>query len=324
MHRSLSSAQTRPDLVKSLPFFIIHLLPLGLFWTGARAIDWAVCFGLYVVRMFFITGVYHRYFAHRGYKMGRVMQFLMAFGGTTAAQKGPLWWAGHHREHHKYSDMVQDAHSPKDGFWWSHVGWIISNHYDDTAWHRMKDFAKYPELRLLNRFHLVPPILLGFAVWAVGGWSMLLCGFFLSTVLLYHGTFSINSLAHVIGKRRYVTTDTSKNSFLLALITLGEGWHNNHHYYQSTANQGFYWWEVDISYYVIKALSWVGLTYDLRTPPKHILDGNRVTHHEDVGMLPDDVMQTRLEMQARLAAKAQAAMVVETPLSSAPPPAVAL
>lgn len=293
----------------------MHLIPFAMIWTGARLIDFVVCFALYVVRMFFITGVYHRYFAHRAYKMGRIMQFLMAFGGSTAAQKGPLWWAGHHRKHHKYSDMVEDTHSPKDGFWWSHVGWIISTKYDATEFDRIKDFAKYPELRLLNQFHLVPPVLLGLAVWWFGGWSMLVIGFFLSTVLLYHGTFTINSLAHVIGKRRYVTTDTSKNSFILALITLGEGWHNNHHYYQSTANQGFFWWEIDISYYVLRALSWVGLTYDLRTPPKHVLTRNLVSENEDIGMRPSAEL-------ARAELPVDDAAPVAQP--SVAPPAVAL
>jgi stearoyl-CoA desaturase (delta-9 desaturase) len=214
------------------------------------------------------------------------MQFLMAFVGSTAIQKGVLWWAAHHRRHHRYSDQPGDVHSPKEGLAWSHVTWILCHQHDETEWSRIKDFARYPELVWLNRYHLVPPVLLAAVVLAVGGWSMLLCGFFLSTVLVWHGTFSINSLMHVWGRRRYVTTDTSRNTLLLALITLGEGWHNNHHYYQSSTRQGFFWWEIDISYYVIKALSWVGLTWDLREPPAHVLAANRVTDHVDVGMLP--------------------------------------
>jgi stearoyl-CoA desaturase (Delta-9 desaturase) len=289
MHRSLSPAQTRPAVVKSVPFLLMHLAPLGLLWTGVRAIDWVVCFALYFVRMFFITGVFHRYFAHRSYEMGRVMQFLMALGGGTAAQKGALWWASHHRMHHKFSDLPTDIHSPKDGFWWSHMGWIMSTAHDDTEWKWIRDFAKYPELVWLNKYHLVPPVLLGFAVYLVGGASMLFCGFFLSTVLLYHGTFTINSLCHVFGRRRFVTTDTSRNSLILALITLGEGWHNNHHYYQSATNQGFYWWEIDISYYILKALSWVGLVHGIRNPPPEALTSNRVTDHYDVGMAPNVV-----------------------------------
>lgn len=287
MHRTLSRTETRTHWVKSIPFLLLHLAPLGMLWFPPTWADVAVCFGLYGIRMFFITGVYHRYFSHRSYTMGRVMQFLMAFGGTTCAQKGPLWWASHHRMHHKFSDTERDVHSPKDGMWWSHVGWIVSSKYDDTEWKWIKDFAKYPELRLLNTFHLVPPIMLGVAVYLVGGWSMLFCGFFLSTVFLYHGTFSINSLMHVFGKRRYATKDTSRNSLLLALVTLGEGWHNNHHYYQSSTNQGFYWWEIDISYYILRMLSWVGLVSGIRNPPKHILDNNRVeTLGFDPGMAP--------------------------------------
>jgi stearoyl-CoA desaturase (Delta-9 desaturase) len=279
------SPEEQINWVRSIPFIAVHLVPFLAIWTGATALDWAVCVGLYVARMFFITGVYHRYFSHRAYKMGRVMQFLMAFGGGTAAQKGALWWASHHRHHHKYSDMPDDVHSPLKGFLWSHVGWILCTKYNETDYKAIKDFAKYPELVWLNKYHWVPPTILGVACYLVGGWSMLLIGFFLSTVLLYHGTFFINSLAHVFGRRRYVTSDTSRNSFLLALITLGEGWHNNHHYYQSTANQGFFWWEIDISYYVLRVLSWVGLTSDLRLPPAHVLAANRVRDgHPDIGM----------------------------------------
>src|SRR6478735_7036056 len=161
----------------SVPFFVMHLLPLGALWFHPTLVDWLVCFGLYGARMFFITGVYHRYFAHRGYKAGRLVTFLLAFGGGTAAQKGALWWASHHRWHHRFSDTDRDPHQSSRGFWWSHVLWI-----------------------LLNKHHLIPPVVLGFVVWLVGGWSMLFTGFFLSTVLLYHGTFSINSLTHRFGR----------------------------------------------------------------------------------------------------------------------------
>jgi stearoyl-CoA desaturase (delta-9 desaturase) len=298
MHRTLSAQELRVDWLKSTPFVIIHLLPLGLFWTGVNTIDWVVCFGLYFARMFFITGVYHRYFSHRSYKMGRVMQFLMAWGGTSAVQKGPLWWAAHHRNHHKLSDLPGDAHSPKDGFWWSHVLWILSNAHGDTHWGKIKDFAKYPELVWLNKWYGIPPAVLGIATYLIGGWSMLLCGFFLSTVLLYHGTFSINSFAHLFGRRRFVTTDTSRNSLVCALITMGEGWHNNHHYYQSSANMGFYWYEIDASYYILKVLSWVGLVSDLRKPPAHVLEKNRVEHNVDVGMLPEGQSQGAMPVPA--------------------------
>ena len=198
MHRTLPTSVTRPNWVKSIPFFLMHLAPLGMLWFPPSALDLAVCLGLYVVRMFFITGVYHRYFSHRSYTMGRVMQFLMALGGTSCAQKGPLWWASHHRMHHKFSDGERDVHSPKDGAAWSHVGWILSSAYDETEWKWIKDFAKFPELVWLNTHFYIAPTLLGIGVYLWGGWSMLFCGFFLSTVLLYHGTFSINSLMHVL------------------------------------------------------------------------------------------------------------------------------
>lgn len=250
----------------SVPFFILHLLPFGMIWFPPSRADIAVCGGLYVARMFFITGCYHRYFAHRGYKLGRAMQFLVAFGGGTSAQKGALWWASHHRWHHRFSDTDRDPHNSRRGFWWSHLLWILCNKYNETHYETIKDFAKFPELVWLNRFHLVPPTLLGVAVYLWGGWSALFCSFFLSTILLYHGTFSINSLTHRWGKARYKTDETSKNSFILAIVTLGEGWHNNHHYYSSTANQGFFWWEIDISYYILRMLSFVGLAHDLRVP----------------------------------------------------------
>ena len=280
----------RIDWVHNLPFFALHFMPMFVLVTGFTAFDVALCIGLYVARMFFITAGYHRYFSHRAYKMGRFMQFLMAFGGATAAQKGPLWWAAHHRHHHKFSDTQEDIHSPRKGFWWSHVGWIVCRKYQPTDLNAIKDFAKYPELRWLDKHYLVPPIALGVGCFLAGGWSALIVGFFLSTVLTYHGTFVINSLAHVFGRRRYATTDTSRNSLLLALITLGEGWHNNHHHYQSTANQGFFWWEIDISYYVLRALALVGLVRDLRTPPKHILGKQLVGDapaRSDVSRQPD-------------------------------------
>jgi len=284
-----SSPYARPDderiNAKSLMFFLAHLVPFAALWTGATLTDWLVCFALYFWRMFFITAGYHRYFSHRSYKLGRFMQFVMAFGGATAGQKGPLWWAAHHRHHHKYSDQTDDIHSPLRGLWWSHVGWILCNRYQDTDMERIKDFAKFPELRWLNKHYLVPPTMLAIATFLAGGWSMLVIGFFLSTVLVYHCTFFINSLTHLFGRRRYVTTDTSRNSFILAMLTLGEGWHNNHHYYQSSVNQGFYWWEIDISYYIVKMLSWVGLAHDLRGVPDHVRDANKLQDgHLDVGM----------------------------------------
>jgi stearoyl-CoA desaturase (delta-9 desaturase) len=272
-----TARRRRWNLVQSIPFFAIHAVALGVLFTPFSWGLVALCLGLYAVRMFAVTAGYHRYFSHRSYKMGRVPQFLLALLGTTATQKGVLWWAAHHRHHHRFSDQPADLHSPvQDGFWHSHLGWILASEHDETRWDQIADLAKYPELVWLNRWHLVPPVALGVGLWLAGGVPAFLWGFALSTVLLWHGTFSINSLAHVWGGRRYRTTDDSRNNFWLALITLGEGWHNNHHTYQSAARQGFYWWEIDLSYYALKMLSFLGVTRDLRQPPLTLLDAKRV------------------------------------------------
>jgi stearoyl-CoA desaturase (delta-9 desaturase) len=258
---------------KSWPFWGVHIgaivgvVVLGWSWSG-----FGIAIASYYIRMFAITAGYHRYFSHRSYRMGRVMQFLMALLGTLAIQKGVLWWAAHHRKHHKYSDQPEDIHSVRQsGFWWAHAGWILSHRYSETDWKRIPDLARYPELVFLNRHHSAIEFLFGLAVFLVGGWFGLLWAFGVSTVLLWHGTFTINSLSHVFGRRRYATTDDSKNNWLLALVTMGEGWHNNHHHYQRATCQGFYWWEVDMSYYLLKLLSVVGLVRDLHVPPAQVV-----------------------------------------------------
>lgn len=264
------------NLMLGLPFYAIHALPLLAVFTGVTWADVIVCIALYWIRMFAVTGVYHRYFSHRTYKTSRPFQFFLAFLAQTSAQKGALWWAAHHRHHHKHSDQESDTHSPvQDSFFYSHVGWLFVNSNNETDWSKIKDFAKYPELVWLNTYNLVPPAILAIGIWLAMGWSGLLIGFFLSTVLLWHGTFVINSLAHVIGKKRFNTTDESRNHWLLALITMGEGWHNNHHYYQSSCRQGFYWWEIDMTYYIIKGLEAVGLVWDVREPPERVLAEGR-------------------------------------------------
>ncbi len=257
------------------PFIAVHLLPLLAFVTGTRAIDWIVCVALYWIRMFFVTGVYHRYFAHRTYKTSRVMQFLLAFGAMTTAQQGVLWWAAHHRHHHRHSDQPGDVHSVRqDGLLYSHVGWMFTPRWSGTDYGKVRDFAKYPELVFLNRHWGLPPTILGFAVWLWLGWSGLLIGFMLSTVILWHGTFTINSLSHVFGYQKYETGDDSRNNWFLAIITMGEGWHNNHHYYQSSCRQGFEWWQYDFTYYILKAMSFVGLVWDIREPPAKVVAGD--------------------------------------------------
>jgi len=264
----------RIDWVKSIPFLTVHLVALGAVVLGP--FSWgllALAIGSYYLRMFGITAGYHRYFSHRSYRTGRAFQFVLAVLGATTTQKGVLWWAAHHRDHHRFSDQPEDVHSPvQRGFWWSHVGWFMSSRNDATKLERVRDLARYPELRWLDRYHLVPVVGYAAALWAAGGVPFLLWGYFVSTVLLWHGTFLVNSLAHVVGRRRYDTADASRNSLLIALVTLGEGWHNNHHHYQSTANQGWFWWEVDFSYYLLRALESVGVVQGLRRPPPAVRD----------------------------------------------------
>jgi len=258
-------------LFGSVPFVLMHFLPLLAFWTGARWQDWAVCVALYWVRMFGVTGCYHRYFSHRTYKTSRWFQFVLAFLAQSSAQKGALWWAAHHRTHHKLSDQDGDPHDSRKGFWFSHVGWLFSG-TEDTDYSKVKDLARFPELVVLNKLSLLPAIVLGFGVWWFMGWSGLLIGFFLSTVLLWHGTFTINSLSHMLGSQRYDAGDDSKNNWVLAIITMGEGWHNNHHHFMNSTRQGFYWWEFDMTYYVLRLFQAVGLVWDIKEPPARVYD----------------------------------------------------
>jgi stearoyl-CoA desaturase (delta-9 desaturase) len=260
---------------------IVGIATLGFSWLGL-----GIALATYVPRMFFVTGAYHRYFSHRSYKTSRPFQFLLGLGATLTVQKGPLWWAAHHRVHHKLSDEPGDIHSVKQsGFWWAHHGWILANGLEDTDMNRIKDFAKYPELRWLNKYWAVPVVASAVVAFLIGGWFGLTWAFFVPTVLCWHGTFTINSLSHLWGNRRYKTTDDSRNNPVLAIITMGEGWHNNHHHYQVSARQGFFWWEIDCTYYVLRALAFVGLIWDLHGVPDHIREN--VEQDEPVKAIAD-------------------------------------
>jgi len=252
---------------------VIGVIALGFSWSGL-----ALALGSYFIRMFVVTAAYHRYFSHRAFKTSRWFQFVLALGAQSAAQKGVIWWASHHRHHHKHSDTPKDVHSPvQTGFWHSHVGWVIRPDWVETDLSGVSDLTRFPELRFLNHtaMAMVPTIALALAFLIFGGAHWLVWGYFVSTVLLWHGSFSINSLSHVFGDKRYDTGDDSRNNWALALLTTGEGWHNNHHHYQSSARQGFRWWEVDLTYYVLRLFAAVGLVWDLREPPRNIVDAPR-------------------------------------------------
>ena len=279
------SVRAKPDRVefpRCISFIVLHLGCLGVFLTGWSAVAVVTAIFFYAVRLFAVTAFFHRYFSHRAFRTSRIAQFIFAVWAGTTVQRGALWWAAVHRHHHQHSDHEEDVHSPTlQGFWWSHIGWMTSSRNFPTDYSRVKDFAKFPELVFLNRFDLLVPFIFALALygfgavlhhyvpqWGTSGPQMLVWGFFISTVFLLHATLFINSLAHVFGRRRYPTNDTSRNSFLLALITFGEGWHNNHHRFMNSARQGFFWWEIDVTYYLLKALSWTGVIWDLRPVPE--------------------------------------------------------
>jgi stearoyl-CoA desaturase (Delta-9 desaturase) len=264
----------RDDIIypSAIPFILVHLGCFAAIWTGITWQALVICATLYWVRIFAIGAGYHRYFSHRAYATSRAFQFVLAFAAQTTAQKGVIWWASKHRHHHLHSDTAHDAHSPRHhGFIYSHLGWIFSRKHDGPDLAKVSDLVRYPELMWLHKYELLPASVLGVLCFLAAGWPGLVVGFLWSTVLVYHATFCINSLAHVSGSKRYVTGDDSRNNFLLAVFTMGEGWHNNHHAYQSSVRQGFKWWEIDPTYYLLRVLSWLGLIWDLKTPPEPVL-----------------------------------------------------
>lgn len=265
------------DWFKAIPFLMMHVGSIvGLFIMPITLQGVLLTIGTYYFLMTGLTISYHRYFSHRTFKTSRAFQFIMALWGTLTVQKGVLWWAGNHRHHHRYSDQPEDVHSPEQrGFFWSHVGWVMVREYEKTMFQYVRDLEKFPELRWLNKHYLLPVVAYAALTFLIGGWFGFYWGFVLAITVLWHGTFTINSLTHIWGKRRFKTTDTSRNNFLTAMITMGEGWHNNHHYYMNSARQGFYWWQIDMSYYVIKAFEKVGLVWDIKEPPKEVLDLGR-------------------------------------------------
>jgi len=274
----------RIEWSRILPFIGMHIACLAVYWVGASRIAIGTAIALYAARMLAITGFYHRYFSHRSFKTSRAGQFIFGVIGASAVQRGPLWWAAHHRHHHAYSDRPEDLHSPRQrGFLWSHMGWFVSRRGFVPDYGRVKDLLCYPELRLLDRYDVIVPVAFATLLYGYGavlghrfpalhtsGPQMLVWAFFISTVLCYHATYTINSLSHVFGGRRYDTGDDSRNNLLLALLTFGEGWHNNHHHYPSSVRQGFYWWEVDVTYYCLRAMEALGIIWDLKQIPASV------------------------------------------------------
>lgn len=285
-----ATADDRIDWLRVLPFVGLHLACLGVIWVGISTTAVVVAIALYALRMFAITAFYHRYFSHRTFTASRAMQFVFALLGASAVQRGPLWWASQHRHHHVHADDEQDAHSPKrHGFLKAHLGWFLTRAHFRTRTELVADWMRYPELRFLDRFDVLVPLLLAVSLFGLGealaafapelgtnGPQLLVWGFAISTVVLYHATFTVNSLAHTVGTRRYATRDDSRNNGWLALLTLGEGWHNNHHHYPGSARQGFYWWEIDLTYYALRAMAALGLVSNLKPVPAALLEARRI------------------------------------------------
>ena len=279
-----SEASDRIDWIRVVPFVGLHLACLGVIWVGVSWVAVAVAAALYALRMFAITGFYHRYFSHKAFKTSRPMQCLFALIGAMSVQRGPLWWASHHRNHHRHSDTEADFHSPVTrNMWWAHMGWFLTPRGFATDWSSIRDLERYPELRWIDRFDTLIPVALAAGLFFLGEWlaaahpglgtsgpQMLIWGFFISTVVLFHATVTINSLAHRFGSRRFPTRDNSRNNLWLALLTFGEGWHNNHHHYPGSARQGFRWWEIDLTYYGLRLLGLFGLVWDLKPVPARL------------------------------------------------------
>ncbi|NOT31989.1 MAG: acyl-CoA desaturase [Planctomycetes bacterium] len=269
------------DWLRISPFLALHAGCLLVPWVGWSWTAVAVALAFYAVRMFAITAFYHRFFSHAAFRTSRPVQFAFALLGASAIQRGPLWWAAHHRMHHRHSDAEGDVHSPeRQGFWWSHVGWVLAQGNFRTRLELVRDLARFPELRFLDRFDSLVPLLLVPAFYGTGellaalapglgtnGPQLLVFGVCISTVVLYHMTFSINSIAHRFGSRRFETSDQSRNNALLAVFTFGEGWHNNHHRHPGAARAGLRWWEIDPSWYLLRLMSALGLVWDLKPVP---------------------------------------------------------
>lgn len=281
----------RVDWLRAAPFVLLHLSCLTVFWVGVSPVALGVATALYVVRMFALTGFYHRYFSHRTFRTSRGVQFFFALLGASCVQRGPLWWAAHHRAHHRHADTALDPHSPTlSGFLWSHAGWFLTPRAFRTDWARIPDLRRFAELRWLDRFDIAIPVALAIALFGLGvtlehlapslgtsGWQMLVWGFCISTIVLFHATVTINSLAHRFGHRRFDTQDESRNNLWLALLTFGEGWHNNHHFYPGSVRQGFRWWEIDLTWYGLRLLAAFGLVWGLRPVPAWVAARARAT-----------------------------------------------
>jgi stearoyl-CoA desaturase (delta-9 desaturase) len=261
----------RFDWVNVWYFTSIHI---GALFAPAL-FSWSA-FGLFLLLYWLTASIgicltYHRLLTHRGFKVPKPLEYVFTFFGMLASEGGAITWVAMHRMHHTLSDRAgKDLHTPKDGFWWSHIGWILTK----LGWSYREMERKYaPELvadpvhRVMNRLHVFPNILVGLALYAWGGWSFVVWGVFLRLVVALHSTWFVNSAAHTFGYRTYDTPEGSTNCWWVGLIAWGEGWHNNHHAFQRSARHGQEWWELDVTWLTIRALEKLGLARDIHLLP---------------------------------------------------------
>ena len=274
------------DWLRVIPFILLHLACLAVFFVGVSATAVLFAIFIYGLRIFSIGAFYHRYFSHKSYQTNRFWQFIFAILGASAVQRGPIWWAAHHRQHHLTSDQPDDVHSPiQHGFFMSHMGWFLTKGNFSYDKRRVKDWLKYPEIIFLDRFDILIPIILAILIFFIGhllylhapqlhtsGMQLLIWGFFISTVVSFHVTVAINSFGHKFGQSPYQTEDSSRNNWVLAIFTFGEGWHNNHHRYPVSAQQGFLWWQFDLTFYLLVLMEKIGIIKGLKRAPKTVIN----------------------------------------------------
>ncbi len=272
--RTVDDVVRYPNWLDYAGYGLFHVAAIGgAAATGVSLQALLICAACYLFAMMGISIAYHRYFAHKAFKTSRAFQFVLGVWGSLAVEKGPLWWASAHRHHHRYSDTANDIHSPLHrGYLFAHSGWFLDRRIRHADFALCPEFARYRELVWLDRWNWIPVTVYAGLLYFAFGLVGLVWGFFVATVAVWHMTHLVGSILHgPIGYRRFATPDNSRNSLLLALPLLGEGFHNNHHCFPYSARCGLAWWEVDINWWVIRALAAAGLVWSVRVPPGAVL-----------------------------------------------------
>jgi len=260
----------------TLSVIVLQATPVAFLLTGTNSTDWLLFAVIYPIQSIGVGVSLHRYFAHRSFKTSRWFQFMMALMAASVFGDA-VRFTGKHRLHHRYSDTTNDTHTPLKGFWSCWYGSLLDNGYTDAELcDAARDLKKYPELMWLHRYWMVPGLVLCGIAFLIGGLSSVAIGVLLGSTLLLNQAAAVNYFCHKYGRRRFDTRDRSTNNALIAALSFGEGWHNNHHYYPATARAGFHWWEVDMYYWVIWLFEKLGLVWDVRQPTQEMLNKNLI------------------------------------------------